>query len=143
MSSKGTRGAKATLKAIDGGLQGVPHHPANLPLDMVDEWKVIAADMVQRRILTASMMGVLETYIIALWTVRECQRAIADHGLLVATAHQMMKPNPASGIMAKAMETVARLSAELGLTPAARSKQGFQGKKGDADDQGAPSGLAV
>ncbi|MXN48808.1 phage terminase small subunit P27 family [Shinella kummerowiae] len=142
MSSKGTRGAKATLKAIDGGLKGVPKAPDRLPQEVVPEWNDIAADMVQRKILTASMMGVLETYVIALWTVRECQKAIADHGLLVATAHQMMKPNPASGIMAKAMETVARLSAELGLTPAARSKQGFGGGE-KPKTGGAPDGLQV
>lgn len=135
------KGRKAELKAIDGGLKGVPKAPAGLPEGMASEWETIAADMVQRKILTASMMGVLETYIVALWTVRECQKAIAEHGLLVATAHQMMKPNPASGIMAKAMETVARLSAELGLTPAARSKQGFQ-KKEDANE-GAPPGLDI
>ncbi|NSX90368.1 phage terminase small subunit P27 family [Agrobacterium tumefaciens] len=143
MSSKGTRGAKATLKAIDGGLKGVPRKPANLHVSMEAEWETIAADMVQRKILTASMMGVLETYIVALWTVRECQKAIEEHGILTKTAHGNLKPNPASGLMSKAMETVARLSAELGLTPAARAKQGFEGKKGDADDQGAPAGLAV
>ncbi|NTI41607.1 phage terminase small subunit P27 family [Rhizobium rhizogenes] len=142
MSSKSTRGAKATLKAIDGGLKGVPKAPDRIPVDLVSEWNEVAADMVQREILTASMMGVLETYIVAIWTVRECQKAIAEHGLLVSTAHQMMKPNPASGIMAKAMETVARLSAELGLTPAARSKQGFSGKD-KPKDGGAPDGLDV
>lgn len=142
MSSKGTRGAKATLKAIDGGLKGVPKAPDSIPANLVSEYNEVAADMVQRKILTASMMGVLETYIIALWTVRECQKAIADHGLLVATAHQMMKPNPASGIMAKSMETVARLSAELGLTPAARSKQGFGGGE-KPKTGGAPVGLKV
>ncbi|WP_105437511.1 phage terminase small subunit P27 family [Neorhizobium sp. T25_13] len=142
MSSKGTRGAKATLKAIDGGLKGVPKPPANLPEVIIPEWNQIAAEMVQRKILTASMMGVLETYIVALWTVRECQKAMAEHGLMVKTAHGMLKPNPASGIMAKAMETVARLSAELGLTPAARSKQGFSGKD-KPKDGGAPDGLDV
>ncbi|NSX94490.1 phage terminase small subunit P27 family [Agrobacterium tumefaciens] len=142
MSSKGTRGAKATLKAIDGGLKGVPKRPANLPISMDDEWNTIGAELVERKLLTASMLGILETYIVALWTVRECQKAIANHGLLVTTAHQMMKPNPASGIMAKSMETVARLSAELGLTPAARSKSGFTGKD-KPKTGGAPDGLDV
>lgn len=142
MSSKGTRGAKATLKAIDGGLKGVPKKPANLPISMDDEWNTIGAELVERKLLTASMLGILETYIVALWTVRECQKAIAEHGLLVTTAHQMMKPNPASGIMAKSMETVARLSAELGLTPAARSKSGFTGKD-KPKTGGAPDGLDV
>lgn len=141
MSSKGTRGAKATLKAIDGGLKGVPKAPGTVPAGMVPEWETIAAEMVQRQILTASMMGILETYIVALWTVRECQAALAEHGLMVKTAHGMLKPNPASGMMAKAMETVARLSAELGLTPAARSKQGFQ--KDKPKDGGGPDGLDV
>ena len=141
MSSKGTRGAKATLKAIDGGLKGVPKAPDSLPADIIPEWNIIAAEMVQRQILTASMTGILETYLHALWTVRECQKAMAEHGLMVKTAHGMLKPNPASGIMAKAMETVARLSAELGLTPAARSKQGFQ--KGEKKSGGAPDGLDV
>jgi P27 family predicted phage terminase small subunit len=142
MSSKGTRGAKATLKAIDGGLKGVPKAPASLPESSVMDWNAAAAEMVERKLLSTAMLGILETYIVALWTVRECQKAIAEHGLLVTTAHQMMKPNPASGIMAKAMETVARLSAELGLTPAARSKQGFSGKD-KPKDGGAPDGLDV
>lgn len=142
MSSKGTRGAKATLKAIDGGLKGVPKFRDTLPAEMKSEWETIAAELVERKLLTASMMGILETYIVALWTVRECQKAIAEHGLLVTTAHQMMKPNPASGIMAKSMETVARLSAELGLTPAARSKSGFTGKD-KPKTGGAPDGLDV
>ncbi|PZU23798.1 MAG: phage terminase small subunit P27 family [Shinella sp.] len=142
MSSKGTRGAKATLKAIDGGLKGVPKKPANLPISMDDEWNTIAAEMVQRQILTASMIGILETYLIALWTVRECQKAMEEHGPMTKTAHGMLKPNPAHGMMAKAMETVARLSAELGLTPAARSKQGFGGKD-KPKNGGAPDGLDV
>jgi P27 family predicted phage terminase small subunit len=143
MSSKGTRGAKATLKAIDGGLSGVPKPPAEVPDGMEGEWQTIAAELVQRQLLTASMSGILTTYVVALWTVRECQKSLAEHGLMAKTAHGMPKPNPASGMMAKAMVTVARLSAELGLTPAARSKQGFNGKQGGADDQGAPSGLAI
>lgn len=142
MSSKGTRGAKATLKAIDGGLKGVPKAPADWREVEVSEWNLIAAELVERKLLTGSMLGILETYIVALWTVRECQKAMAEHGLMVKTAHGMLKPNPASGIMAKAMETVARLSAELGLTPAARSKQGFGG--GDKPKTGgAPDGLKV
>ncbi len=136
------KGRKADLKAIDGGLKGVPHFKETLPKEMEADWNTIAAELVERKLLTASMIGILETYIIALWTVRECQKAIAEHGLLVETAHKMKKPNPASGMMAKAMETVARLSAELGLTPAARSKQGFQ-KKDNPNDQGAPAGLAL
>jgi P27 family predicted phage terminase small subunit len=137
-----TRGRKADLKAVDGGLAGVPRAPDALPEGMLDEWTAIAAEMVQRKILTTPALGLLETYIIARWTVRACQKSLAEHGPLTKTAHGMLKPNPAAGIMNKATEAVARLAAELGITPAARAKQGFQ-QKGGQRDQGAPSGLAV
>lgn len=137
------KGGKATLKAIEGGLSGLPAVPASIPPEMAEEWTACGKEMVERKILNPSALGVLETYIIARWTVRECHKALAEHGPLVSTAHKMMKPNPAAGMLAKAMEAVARLGAELGLTPAARAKQGFQPKGGQHADQGAPAGLDI
>ncbi|WP_320202388.1 phage terminase small subunit P27 family [Agrobacterium rosae] len=136
-----SRGRKPELKAIDGGLKGLPKAPATLPDVMHDDWNIIGAEMVQRQILTASMTGLLEAYLIAIWTVRECQKAIEEHGILTKTAHGNLKPNPASGLMSKAQETVARMSAELGLTPSARSKKSFAPK--EKQHGGAPDGLDV
>jgi P27 family predicted phage terminase small subunit len=135
------KGRKADLKAIEGGLAGVPSPPAEIPADMIAEWQTIAAELVQRKLLTASMSGLVSTYVIALWTVRQCQVAVAKHSPLVMSAHQMLKPNPAAGMQAKAMEMVARLGAELGLTPAARAKQGLQPKGGEDEDNAADLGL--
>lgn len=137
-----TRGRKAELKTIDGGLSGVPKAPAEIPACMLSEWNAVAGDLVERKLLTVAMMGVLSTYIIALWSVRQAQQAVEEHGLLVKTAHNMLKPNPASGVLTKSSEQVARLSAELGLTPAARSKQQF-GAGGKPTRGGAPDGLTV
>lgn len=135
-----TRGRKAELKTIDGGLSGVPRMPKTVPADMADEWQAVASEMVERKILTTPAMGVLETYMVARWTVQKCQAAIAEHGVLVTAGHGQLKTNPASTVLTKAMETVARLAAELGLTPAARSKQAFQPSKG-SHDKSAPPGL--
>lgn len=135
-----TRGRKPDLKAIDGGLKGVPAVPASIPAGLTEEWEGIAAEMVQRKILTTPALGLLESYIIARWTIQEAQKAIAEHGMLTKTAHQMLKPNPACGVLAKALEAVARLGAELGISPAARSKAGFQ-PKGGQPNEGAPAGL--
>lgn len=137
-----TRGRKAELKAIDGGLTGIPKAPATLHVDFRAEWDAIAADMAARRILSASSLGLLETYLTARWTVQEAQKAIAEYGMLTKAGHGQLKPNPASGILAKALESVARLSAELGISPAARSKAKFQPKGGQPDD-GAPAGLDI
>lgn len=137
-----TRGRKAELKAIDGGLKGVPRAPENLPTLMHNEWNAICTDMVNRKILTTPALGLLETYLIARWTVQEAQKAIAEHGVLTKTAHQMLKPNPACGVLSKALESVARLGAELGISPAARSKGQFQ-PQGGSRDQGAPPDLDI
>lgn len=135
-------GRKATLKSIDGGLKGVPAVPPSIPADFADEWKAIVAEMVQRKILTTPGLGLVESYIIARWTVREAQKALQEHGALTKTAHGMFKPNPAAGLLSKALEATARLAAELGITPAARAKQGFQ-PKGGQPNEGAPAGLDI
>jgi P27 family predicted phage terminase small subunit len=137
-----TRGRKADIITIHGGLSGVPRMPKSIPPEMADEWLAVAAEMVERKILTTPGVGLLETYIVARWTVGKCQAAIAEHGILVVAGHGQLKTNPASTVLTKAMETVARLAAELGLTPAARSKQTFQTGK-ETNDQGAPPGLVV
>lgn len=136
------RGRKADLKAVDGGLAGVPRPPAVIPPELVDEWNAIGADMAARGILTTPALGILETYLLARWSAREAQKAIQTHGPLVEGAHKAMKPNPASGLLSKSLEAVARLSAELGISPAARSKSSFQPKGGNADE-GAPTDLAL
>jgi P27 family predicted phage terminase small subunit len=135
-------GRKPTLKAIDGGLKGVPRVPDHIPADMAAEWKAVAGDLAKRKLLTTSMLGLLASYVLAVWSVRQAQAAIAKHGVLVKGAHQALKPNPANGLLSKSLEAVARLGAELGISPAARSKAGFQ-PKGDDTDDGAPAGLDI
>lgn len=136
------RGRKAELRAIDGGLKGVPAVPATIPTDFADEWTAISREMVQRKILTTPGLGLVETYIVARWTVREAQKALQEHGVLTKSAHGMFKPNPAAGVLSKSLEAVARLSAELGITPAARAKAGFQ-RGGQPSGKGAPAGLDI
>jgi phage terminase large subunit-like protein len=81
-----TRGRKADLKAVDGGLAGVPRAPDAVPATLHGEWNDICADMVKRKILTSAALGLLESYLIARWTVREAQAAIAKHGVLIEAA---------------------------------------------------------
>lgn len=135
------RGRRAELKAIKGGLADVPPPPAAVPASMIEEWTTVAADLQRRGLLTGSMVGVLETYVLARWTVQQAQAAIAEHGVLVKGAHGAPKPNPAAGILNKATETVARLAAEMGLTPASRSRKALQPHERESDADQAPAGL--
>lgn len=133
------RGRRAELKAIEGGLSTVPPPPAHLPPEMRTEWNICAADLLARQLLADSMLGVLASYVTAVWTVAECRKALAADGFFVKTKAGEPKPHPAAGMLAKHQELVTRLGAELGLTPAARSRKALQptGGRGDDDDAAA------
>lgn len=137
------RGRRPTeLKAIEGGLSGRAPLPADVPKAMRGEWGRVVSDLAARKLLTPAALGTVAAYLIARWQVAECVKAIQQDGSFVRTKQGEPKPHPAHGVMNKANEIVARLAAELGLTPASRSRRGLSGPNegGDADD-GAPSGL--
>jgi P27 family predicted phage terminase small subunit len=66
--------------------------------------------------------------------VRKAQKVIDDHGVLVPGAEGALKPNPASGLLWRNQAIVARLAAELGLTPASRAKTSQQTPKEEEND---------
>lgn len=134
-------GAKPALKAIKGGLSGVPPLPSTVPSSMAHEWDIVAVDLRDRKLLTKASLGVLESYAVALWACREATVALEKHGLIVSTAHGMLKPNPASAVLTKSQLIVARLAAELGITPASRSRSGMGGDIPVGDDEDEALGL--
>jgi len=127
-------GVKPILKAIIGGLEEVPALPSTLPRSMEGEWKVIATDLRDRRLLTHSMLGALETYMRALWTAREATKAIEEHGIVILAKDRTAKTNPANAMLLKSQEIIARLAGDLGLTPAARSRSGATALKPATED---------
>lgn len=131
-----------TLKAIEGGLSGAAPLPPDVPKSARAEWDRVVSDLASRRLLNPATLGTVAAYCIARWQVGECVKAIQSDGAFVKTKGGEPKPHPALGVMNKANETVARLAAELGLTPAARSRKGLgtPDQGGEADD-GAPAGL--
>lgn len=134
-----TRGRKADLKVIEGGgVREVPEAlPDHIPNAMRSEWLAIVADLEKRQMLTDAMYGTVDTYVMALWNMRQAQKALDLHGPLVDGGKGILKQNPAATLLGKAQNTVMRLSAELGLTPAARSRPKMRGSEaGDGNGQG-------
>ena len=125
-------GVKPDLKPQAGALQSVPPMPASLPGTMRDDWQTIAADLCERRLLAPLSISTLEAYLRSLWITRKAQEAIEEQGLVVNG-----KANPGALLLYKEQATIARLAAELGLTPSTRSRAGFQKMEQaqpDADD---------
>ncbi len=133
------RGVRPELRALDGGLASSAPVPAHIPKTAVAEWNRVTSDLKERGLLVSACLGTVASYVIATWQVAECVKAIEADGAFVKTKLGEPKPHPAHGLMNKANELVARLAAELGLTPSSRSRKGLQGK--ECKDASAPSGL--
>lgn len=134
------RGRRPELKPIDGGLAKTAPCPAHIPEAARAEWNRVTADLKGRKLLTPASLGVVASYVIATWQVAKCVEAIEADGAFVKTKNGEPKPHPAHALINKANELIARLGAELGITPAARSRKGLQGT-GEEPDDGAPTGL--
>ena len=104
------RGRRAKLVAIEGGLAEVPRPPDDLPKVMHAEWNTCAADLPGRGLLLASGVGVLASYVTALWTISECRKALDRDGFFVKTKNGEPKPHPGAGLMSKAQDQVPALS---------------------------------
>lgn len=124
-----TRGRKAEAVEIEGALTEAPPIPESIPAEMADQWEAIVGDMVRRKLLAASMLGLVETYVLALFGVRQAQDAFTKHGALVVDEAGTLKRNPAQGLLFRSQAVVTRLGAELGLSPASRGKAMFHKPK--------------
>lgn len=131
------RGRRPDLKALEGGKSPALAPPVHLPKEMLPEWRTVIADLAERGLLNASMAGVLASYITSVWMVTECRKALIKSGSFVRTKTGEPKPHPAAGMLSKHVEIVARLGAELGLTPAARARKSMAPNNADAKDDDA------
>ena len=138
------RGRKPELRVIEGKRSQEERFcepPDHIPVAMHDEWRTVAADLTERKLLTAAMAGSLDAYIMALWNMRQAQEEIDRHGLLVDAGKGIKKMNPAASLLKAGQQVVMRLAVELGLTPAARSRPSQQPPKDKEDDIFSHAGL--
>lgn len=122
-----TRGRKAELQVIEGGKTETSPVPAHIPSEMHPDWLAVCEDLRGRKMLTDAMSGSIDAYVMALWNMRKAQEALDKHGPLIDGGKGILKINPASSMLGKAQSAVLRLAAELGLTPAARSRPKMKG----------------
>jgi P27 family predicted phage terminase small subunit len=109
--------------------------PAALPPDLAAEWRGIVADLKDRRLWKDSMASLVTSYVLAAATVLRCELQIATEGQFVPGAGGASKPHPATGLLRSSRDFVARVGAELGLTPTARSRKALQApSKAEMDD---------
>jgi len=103
-----------------------PLPPTDLPDTLAGTWRDIVSDLRDRRLWKDSMAGLVTSYVCAQATTLRLELQIATEGASVTGAGGALKPHPATGLLRSSRETVARLGAELGLTPTSRSRKALQ-----------------
>lgn len=115
------RGRKAMVTALDGALSAVPPAPKWLPPHGKAEWRRIMPQLVADRKIAAHEVGTVEALCLAVARTREAEEALQRYGLTFES-DSGPKRRPETTILKENIEAARRLAAELGLTPASRSK---------------------
>ncbi|MDW9645441.1 phage terminase small subunit P27 family [Sinorhizobium meliloti] len=126
------RGRKAEVKALDGALSKPPPAPSWLPTHGKAEWRRVVPQLVADRKIAAHELSTVEAYCLAVARTREAEEALQLHGLTFES-DSGPKRRPETTILKENIEAARRLAAELGLTPASRTKN-KGGAPGDDDD---------
>lgn len=115
------RGTKPHLVVSNDAISNQLSAPKWFSAHAREEWDRVFPALVERKILTRPDLGMLESYCVAMGTVRECAQHLRDDGLMIKT-EKGPKRHPAYGVQTDAMKTARQLASELGLTPVSRSR---------------------
>lgn len=128
------RGRKAAVTALDGALSTAPNPPSWLPAHAKAEWRRVMPQLVIDRKIAAHELGTVEAYCLAVSSMREAQAIVAKDGQTYTSPTGELKRHPATTLVKEAVEASRRLAAELGLTPASRTKNKGGAVGNDEDD---------
>ena len=97
------------------------------------EWRRLAGDLASSGLLTKLDRAAFAIYCQAWEHVVQTQRLVDSHGLVSEAGDGSCGPSPYLGALSVATETLTRIAAEFGMTPASRTRIGLPGKSGEHD----------
>lgn len=119
-----TRGRKAEPQPISDAIRTVPQPPKKMSAEAKIEWRRVMPVLVERRVLSPADMHAVERFCEAAADIKDARAAIAKDGAYVENRLGEIKRHPAYATLREATAESRRWSAELGLTPASRSRAG-------------------
>lgn len=128
-----TRGRKAEPQPIADAIRKVPVPPKTMSAEAKAEWRRVMPILVERRVLSAADLHAVERFCEAAGDIVAAREAIARDGAYVENRLGELKRHPAFATLREATAESRRWAAELGLTPASRSRAGAHE---DDDDNG-------
>lgn len=122
-------------------------------LGLKEDWDTAVLSLHTRRLLADDIMPILRLYVLTIWDINDALDKISKHGRTQLDKKSGLQvKNPAVSDLKVAREEFLRYAVELGLTPSAKARKGMSGvgpksytkpEGEDAEDDGAPAGLAV
>ena len=119
-----TRGAKATPRPVSDPVRKVPAPPKDMTKEAKAEWRRVMPVLVERRVLSGADLAAVERYCDATGDISIARARIRQDGDYVANRLGELKRHPAFATLREATAEARRWAAELGLTPASRSRVG-------------------
>jgi P27 family predicted phage terminase small subunit len=117
-----TRGAKAKPKPLMDAVSKVPKPPTDMSAEGREEWRRVMPVLVDRRVLSPADMAAVERYCEATGDVKIARARIKLDGDYVPNRLGELKRHPAFVTLKESTSESRRWAAELGLTPASRSR---------------------
>lgn len=103
-------------------LPGFPEPPASLPPEALSEWERLTKLLFARGDLSELDQAALADYCLCRVRLEECERQIAEQGVLVKGHRGVLAKNPALQIARQYRAALQKWSDLFGLTPASRGK---------------------
>ncbi|GHA11360.1 hypothetical protein GCM10007989_02080 [Devosia pacifica] len=128
-----TRGRKSPAGVPADALEKVPSAPTTLSAEGKKEWRRVMPVLVARRVLSPADITAAETYCAAVGDAAQARAALKRDGDYIANAKGELKRHPAWTTLREATTAARQWAAELGLTPASRSRISEGGDDDDAD----------
>ncbi|MEF2545953.1 phage terminase small subunit P27 family [Aurantimonas sp. E1-2-R+4] len=105
-------------------MRKVPKPPADMSTEAKAEWRRVMPVLVERRVLSPADIGAVERFCEASGDIKIARAAIAKDGGYVENRLGELKRHPAFATLRESTAEARRWAAELGLTPASRSRVG-------------------
>ena len=102
---------------------GEPEMPPGFDAEHAAEWTALADNLRAASTLSREIGAVMEIYVRNLVRMRQAERLVLERGPIIeAPRTGALMQNPALAIANRAAEAVAKMAAELGLSPSARGR---------------------
>lgn len=133
--AQGNRGKRAWNHAEPVPPEGVPDCPEHLSEEARAEWHRLVETLVNMGVITIVDRAVLAAYCQAYGRWVEAEEKLKETPLLIKTPSGYVQQSPWLNVANRQMELMGRYMAEIGLTPASRSRITAYAEAERADDR--------